>query len=91
MHRVDAIDPALRRYGRFDIETEVTVPNEEERLQILEVTVWNTIFRSSHLSLGLDLLEWFESWDDIKPSASKKLGAQTLRCEGFVVCVCVCK
>jgi len=39
MHRVDAIDPSLRRYGRFDIETEVTVPNEEERLQILEVTV----------------------------------------------------
>ncbi|KEH23580.1 cell division cycle protein-like/CDC48 protein [Medicago truncatula] len=36
-NRVDAIDPALRRYGRFDIETEVTVPNEEERLQILEL------------------------------------------------------
>jgi len=47
MHRVDAIDPSLRRYGRFDIETEVTVPNEEERLQILEVTVWDTIFGSS--------------------------------------------
>jgi len=46
MHRVDAIDPALRRYGRFDIETEVTVPNEEERLQILEVTVRDTIFGS---------------------------------------------
>lgn len=36
-NRVDAIDPALRRYGRFDIETEVTVPNEKERLQILEL------------------------------------------------------
>jgi SpoVK/Ycf46/Vps4 family AAA+-type ATPase len=47
MHRVDAIDPALRRYGRFDIETEVTVPNEKERLQILEVTVRDTIFGPS--------------------------------------------
>ncbi|PNY18077.1 cell division control protein 48 b-like, partial [Trifolium pratense] len=34
---VDAIDPALRRYGRFDIETDVTVPNKKERLQILEL------------------------------------------------------
>ncbi|GAU10272.1 hypothetical protein TSUD_422580, partial [Trifolium subterraneum] len=34
---VDAIDPALRRYGRFDIEIEVTVPNKKERLQILEL------------------------------------------------------
>lgn len=47
LHRVDAIDPALRRYGRFDIETEVTVPNEMERLQILEVSGRNTIFGPS--------------------------------------------
>lgn len=44
---MDAIDPALRRYGRFDIETEVTVPNEMERLQILEVSGRNTIFGPS--------------------------------------------
>lgn len=35
--RVDAIDPALRRPGRFDSEIEITVPTAEERLQILEV------------------------------------------------------
>ncbi|AES81119.2 cell division control-like protein [Medicago truncatula] len=35
--RVDAIDPALRRYGHFDIETEVTVPDKKERLEILEL------------------------------------------------------
>ncbi|CAJ2671748.1 unnamed protein product [Trifolium pratense] len=34
---VDAIDTALRRYGRFDIESDVTVPNKKERLQILEL------------------------------------------------------
>ncbi|KAL2905387.1 Cell division control protein 48-like protein B [Bienertia sinuspersici] len=34
-NRIDAIDPALRRSGRFDAEIEVTTPNERERLQIL--------------------------------------------------------
>ncbi|KAK4357993.1 hypothetical protein RND71_023603 [Anisodus tanguticus] len=32
----DAIDPALRRAGRFDAEIEVTTPTEEERLHILK-------------------------------------------------------
>lgn len=38
VHRVDAIDPALRRSGRFDSEIDVTTPNEEERLDILKVS-----------------------------------------------------
>ncbi|XP_051212682.1 cell division control protein 48 homolog B-like [Lolium perenne] len=37
MCRVDAIDPALRRPGRFDSEIEVSVPPVEERVQILEL------------------------------------------------------
>ncbi|KAB1206792.1 hypothetical protein CJ030_MR7G013461 [Morella rubra] len=36
-NRVDAIDPALRRSGRFDAEVEVTTPTEEERFQILKL------------------------------------------------------
>ncbi|CAI9756156.1 unnamed protein product [Fraxinus pennsylvanica] len=36
-HRVDAIDPALRRPGRFDAEIEVRIPNVEERFQILKL------------------------------------------------------
>ncbi|KAA8529325.1 hypothetical protein F0562_033876 [Nyssa sinensis] len=36
-NRVDAIDPALRRSGRFDAEIEVTTPSEEERFQILKL------------------------------------------------------
>nr|XP_043624627.1 cell division control protein 48 homolog B isoform X2 [Erigeron canadensis] len=36
-NRVDALDPALRRAGRFDAEVEVTTPSEEERLQILKL------------------------------------------------------
>ncbi|CAI0475761.1 unnamed protein product [Linum tenue] len=36
-NRVDAVDPALRRYGRFDNEVEVMAPTEEERLEILQL------------------------------------------------------
>ncbi|KAI0493057.1 hypothetical protein KFK09_027333 [Dendrobium nobile] len=36
-NRVDAIDPALRRPGRFDTEIEVSVPTADERLKILEL------------------------------------------------------
>jgi len=36
-NRVDAIDPALRRPGRFDREIEIGVPDTEERIEILEV------------------------------------------------------
>ncbi|KAJ8476260.1 hypothetical protein OPV22_019987 [Ensete ventricosum] len=36
-NRVDGIDPAMRRPGRFDSEIEVTVPTIDERLQILEL------------------------------------------------------
>ncbi len=36
-NRVDAIDPALRRPGRFDREIEIGVPLEEDRLEILRI------------------------------------------------------
>ncbi|KAA0034477.1 cell division control protein 48-like protein B [Cucumis melo var. makuwa] len=36
-NRVDAVDPALRRSGRFDAEIEVTAPTEDERYQILRL------------------------------------------------------
>ncbi|XP_065868118.1 cell division control protein 48 homolog B [Euphorbia lathyris] len=40
-NRVDAIDPALRRFGRFDAEVEVTVPTEDDRFQILKLYTKN--------------------------------------------------
>ncbi|XBI93152.1 hypothetical protein VPH35_030062 [Triticum aestivum] len=49
-NRVDAIDPALRRPGRFDSEIEVTVPTVEERLQILKLYSKNL-----HLDKNVDL------------------------------------
>ncbi|WP_406660110.1 CDC48 family AAA ATPase [Methanolobus sp. ZRKC3] len=36
-NRVDAIDPALRRPGRFDREIEIGVPDKEDRLEILQI------------------------------------------------------
>ncbi|CAL5396376.1 unnamed protein product [Camellia sinensis] len=39
-NRADAIDPALRRSGRFDTEIEVTTPNEDERFQILKPNLY---------------------------------------------------
>ena len=36
-NRPDAIDPALRRPGRFDREIELVVPNKEARYEILKV------------------------------------------------------
>ena len=36
-NRVNAIDPALRRPGRFDRELEIGVPDREGRLEILQI------------------------------------------------------
>jgi transitional endoplasmic reticulum ATPase len=36
-NRVEAIDPALRRTGRFDREIEVRIPDQEGRLEILQI------------------------------------------------------
>ena len=36
-NRIDAIDPALRRPGRFDREIEIGVPDNTDRLEILQI------------------------------------------------------
>jgi len=36
-NRPDAIDPALRRPGRFDREIEIGIPDEKSRLEILQI------------------------------------------------------
>ncbi len=41
-NRVDAVDPALRRGGRFDREIEIGVPDEAGRREILAVHTRNT-------------------------------------------------
>ncbi|WP_128476130.1 CDC48 family AAA ATPase [Halorussus pelagicus] len=49
-NRVDAIDPALRRPGRFDREIDIGVPDREGRLEIMQVHT-----RGMPLADGVDL------------------------------------
>ena len=46
-NRVDAIDPALRRPGRFDREIEVGVPDKKGRKEILQVHTRNMPFEEN--------------------------------------------
>ncbi|MUW15417.1 AAA family ATPase, partial [Halorubrum sp. CBA1125] len=55
-NRVDAIDPALRRGGRFDREIEVGVPDRDGRKEILQVHT-----RNMPLTEGIDLDEYAEN------------------------------
>ncbi|MDZ7730176.1 MAG: CDC48 family AAA ATPase [Natrialbaceae archaeon] len=55
-NRVDAIDPALRRGGRFDREIEIGVPDKEGRKEILQVHT-----RGMPLSDSIDLDRYAEN------------------------------
>jgi transitional endoplasmic reticulum ATPase len=55
-NRVDAIDPALRRGGRFDREIEIGVPDRDGRKEILQVHT-----RNMPLVDDIDLDEYAES------------------------------
>ncbi|WP_254768716.1 CDC48 family AAA ATPase [Salinilacihabitans rarus] len=55
-NRVDAIDPALRRPGRFDREIEIGVPDKEGRREILQVHT-----RGMPLSDSVDLEQYAEN------------------------------
>ncbi|MFB6085571.1 MAG: CDC48 family AAA ATPase [Halodesulfurarchaeum sp.] len=55
-NRVDAIDPALRRGGRFDREIEVGVPDREGRKEILQVHT-----RGMPLADAVDIDEYAEN------------------------------
>ena len=55
-NRVDALDPALRRGGRFDREIEVGVPDKGGRMEILQVHT-----RGMPLSEAVDLEEYAEN------------------------------
>jgi transitional endoplasmic reticulum ATPase len=55
-NRVDAVDPALRRGGRFDREIEIGVPDRDGRKEILQVHT-----RGMPLSEDIDLDQYAES------------------------------
>ena len=49
-NRPDSVDPALRRPGRFDREVEISVPNIDGRLEILQIHT-----RGMPIAEGIDL------------------------------------
>jgi transitional endoplasmic reticulum ATPase len=51
-NRPNAIDPALRRFGRFDREIDIGVPDEVGRMEILRIHT-----RNMKLSEDVDLAE----------------------------------
>ena len=51
-NRPDSLDPALRRPGRFDREVEISVPNDDGRLEILYIHT-----RGMPIAEGIDLKE----------------------------------
>ncbi|WP_435358741.1 CDC48 family AAA ATPase [Haloarchaeobius sp. DFWS5] len=55
-NRVDALDPALRRGGRFDREIEIGVPDKDGRLEIMQVHT-----RAMPLSDSVDLDQYAEN------------------------------
>ena len=55
-NRVDAIDPALRRGGRFDREIEIGVPDKDGRMEIMQVHT-----RGMPMSDSIDLEEYAEN------------------------------
>jgi len=55
-NRLDALDPALRRGGRFDREIEIGVPDKDGRMEILQVHT-----RGMPLADGVDLEQYAES------------------------------
>jgi transitional endoplasmic reticulum ATPase len=66
-NRPNVIDPALRRFGRFDREINVGIPDEAGRLEILSIKTRNmklasscdldVIARSTHGYVGADLAQ----------------------------------
>ena len=66
-NRPNTIDPALRRFGRFDKELDIGVPDEEGRLEILKIHTKNMklnqdvelslVSKETHGCVGADLAQ----------------------------------
>jgi len=70
-NRVDAIDPALRRGGRFDREIEVGVPDRDGRKEILQVHT-----RNMPLADGIDLDAYAENTHGFVGADLESLGKE---------------
>jgi len=88
-NRVDAIDAALRRPGRFDREIEIGVPTELDRIEILKIHTRNMPFAedknltqlAQQINTGVVQQNIKEADDKVKDTFLKVLAKQT---HGFV-------
>src|ERR687889_1372733 len=77
-NRVNAIDPALRRPGRFDREIEIGVPDRKGRLEILQIhTRGMPLAKDVNLEKLADISHGFVGAD--LQSLSKEAGMRALR------------
>src|ERR671919_2961012 len=77
-NRVNAIDPALRRPGRFDREIEIGVPDRNGRLEILQIhTRGMPLAKDVNLEKLADISHGFVGAD--LQSLSKEAGMRALR------------
>src|ERR671916_1405645 len=77
-NRVNAIDPALRRPGRFDREIEIGVPDRNGRLEILQIhTRGMPLSKDVNLEKLADISHGFVGAD--LQSLSKEAGMRALR------------
>jgi len=77
-NRVNAIDPALRRPGRFDREIEIGVPDSNGRLEILQIhTRGMPLSKDVNLEKLADISHGFVGAD--LQSLSKEAGMRALR------------
>jgi len=77
-NRPNSIDPALRRFGRFDREIDIGVPDEVGRLEVLRIHTKNMKLSDdvssplfSFVDLGIIYWIWSRIWYDGTESAYK--------------------
>lgn len=84
-NRLDAIDPALRRPGRFDRELRFTMPDKEVRVAVVTLVVYmNSIlfdFQARNQILRIHTRAWEPPLDDdlLARLAARTVGKALLR------------
>lgn len=69
-NRPNIIEPALRRFGRFDRELDIGIPDEEGRLEVLRIKT-----RSMKLDDDVDLIQVGEAGRGGAPGGRLRLAA----------------
>lgn len=80
-NRIDAIDPALRRPGRFDREVEIGVPDQIDRLEIFQIHTRGMPIYNWENDIALKLLS--ERISSFEKNALMRISDNTSRMESL--------